>query len=242
MPFDINGEVLTNLEIKTFNENNIVRNGLVLHLDAGNSVSYPGTGTTWTDLSGNGNNGILTNGPVFNIENGGTIVFDGSNDYVTIPYSSNWNFGTGEFALDIWVNVTSLSPFYQGMLGTFPSKWPASNWLVMTSTSSNAIRLYTFDGTTEGGVSNPGVVNGWMHGVITRVSNTVTLYVNGVAVDSSDFTGKAVNDSGNPLLIGNAGGTYANMKMAIVKIYKGVGLSASQVLQNYNANRRRFKI
>ena len=128
------------------------------------------------------------------------------------------------------------------MLGTFPSKWPASNWIVMTSTSGNAIRLYTFDGTYEGGVSNVGVVNGWMHGVITRVSNTVTLYVNGVAVDSSDFTSKSVNDSGNPLLIGNAGGTYANMKMASVKIYKGVGFSSAMVRQNFNVQRSRFGI
>jgi hypothetical protein len=242
MPFDVNGNILTNLQVKLYNEKNIVRNGLVLYLDAGITNSYPGSGTTWFDLSGNSNNGTLTNGPSFSTLNGGYISFDGSNDYVTIPYSSNWNFGTGEFALDIWVNVASLSPFYQGMLGTFPSKWPASNWIVMTSTSNNAIRLYTFDGTTEGGVSNAGIVNGWMHGVITRISNTVTLYVNGVAVDSSDFTGKAVNDSSNPLLIGNAGGTYANMKMGIVKIYKGIGLSSSQVLQNFNANRRRFGI
>mgnify|MGYP000212112688 CR=1 FL=1 len=56
--------------------------GLVLHLDAGNTSSYPGTGTTWTDLSGNGYNGTFTNGPIFSAANGGCIVFDGVNDYV----------------------------------------------------------------------------------------------------------------------------------------------------------------
>lgn len=63
----------------------IVTNGLVLRLDAANLKSYPGTGTTWSDLSGNGNNGILTNGPIFNSDNGGHIIMDGVNDYVNEP-------------------------------------------------------------------------------------------------------------------------------------------------------------
>ena len=54
-------------------------NGLVLCLDAGNRKSYPGSGTTWTDLSGRGNNGTLTNGPTYS---NGAIVFDGVDDYV----------------------------------------------------------------------------------------------------------------------------------------------------------------
>ena len=62
---------------------NIVTDGLVLCLDAANKRSYPGTGTTWTDRSANGNNGTLTNGPTFDSANGGSIVFDGTNDYVT---------------------------------------------------------------------------------------------------------------------------------------------------------------
>ena len=54
-----------------------VTNGLVLHLDAGQSTSYPGTGTTWTDLSGYGRIGTLTNGPTYSSVNGGSIVFAG---------------------------------------------------------------------------------------------------------------------------------------------------------------------
>ena len=59
----------------------IVTNGLVLHLDAGNPASYPGSGTTWTDLSGNGNDGTLVNGVGYDSANGGSLVFDGVNDY-----------------------------------------------------------------------------------------------------------------------------------------------------------------
>lgn len=60
----------------------IITDGLVFCLDAANSKSYPGTGTAWTDLSGNDNNGTLTNGPTFDSSNGGSIVFDGVNDQV----------------------------------------------------------------------------------------------------------------------------------------------------------------
>jgi hypothetical protein len=60
----------------------LITTGLMLYLDAGNALSYPGSGTTWTDLSGNGRDGTLTNGPTYSATNGGSIVFDGSNDYV----------------------------------------------------------------------------------------------------------------------------------------------------------------
>jgi hypothetical protein len=240
MPFNIGGQIYNGTEADVHDYKNVITRGLVLHLDASALESYPGSGTSWYDMSGNNNHGTLTNGPTFSSDNQGYINFDGSNDYVTIPYSSNWNFGTGEFTIEVWVNIASAATPYQGIIGTFPSKWPASNWIVMTSTSNNAIRLYTYDGTTEGGVSNSGIVNSWMHGVITRVSNTVSLYVNGTLATSNDFTNISVNDSGNPLLIGNAGGTYGNMKLASAKIYKGVGFTHSMVLQNYNIQKGRF--
>jgi hypothetical protein len=62
----------------------IVRNGLVLHLDAASPWSYPGTGDTWTDRSGNGRTGTLNNGVGYNSANLGSLTFDGSNDYVTV--------------------------------------------------------------------------------------------------------------------------------------------------------------
>jgi len=62
----------------------IVTDGLVLNLDAGDYASYPRSGTTWYDISGNGNNGTFTNGPTYDSANKGSIVFDGSDDYVSV--------------------------------------------------------------------------------------------------------------------------------------------------------------
>lgn len=95
LPTDWNNHITMRLGL-LLKPNNAISNGLVLNLDAANLKSYS-SGTTWTDLSGNGNNGTLTNGPVFNAGAGGQIVFDGLNDAVTtaaIPSTSGNNSRT----------------------------------------------------------------------------------------------------------------------------------------------------
>jgi hypothetical protein len=82
----------------------LITTNLVLHLDASNSSSYSGSGTTWSDLSGDGNDLTLTNGPTFTSDNGGAIVFDGTNDYAASPLNQSFfQFGTGDYTLGIWV-------------------------------------------------------------------------------------------------------------------------------------------
>jgi hypothetical protein len=85
--------------------NNIVTNGLVMYLDAANKISYPGTGTTWQDLSGNNNNGTLTNGPTFSTDGGGSIVFDGSNDYVSLSHIGD----TTSFSYEVFIKPTQVT-------------------------------------------------------------------------------------------------------------------------------------
>ena len=84
----------------------INENGLVLFLDAANRLSYPGSGTAWSDLSGNSNTGTLTNGPTFSAGNQGSIVFDGVDDYISggsiIPV------GTGDYYIESWINRTTV--------------------------------------------------------------------------------------------------------------------------------------
>ncbi len=81
---------------------NIVKDGLVLCLDAAKRDSYSGVGTDWNDISGFRNNGVLTNGPTFNTDNGGSIVFGGLDDYVLVP---NISIGTKTFTIDTWFNI-----------------------------------------------------------------------------------------------------------------------------------------
>ena len=85
----------------------IITNGLVLSLDAANNKSYPRSGTTWTDLSGNNNTGTLTNGPTFNAGNQGSIVFDGVDDYIS-GGGSIIPVGTGDYYIESWINRTTV--------------------------------------------------------------------------------------------------------------------------------------
>ena len=80
----------------------IVTNNLVLHLDAGDSSSYSGSGNTWTDLSSSNNNGTI-NGATYNSGNDGYFDFDGSNDSISFTLSNDFAFGTGDFTIEAWV-------------------------------------------------------------------------------------------------------------------------------------------
>jgi hypothetical protein len=81
----------------------IVTDGLILSLDAANNKSYPRSGTTWNDLSGNGNNGTLVNGPTFSSANGGSIVFDGTNDVVSTTLVQTF---VNELTVETWYRGT----------------------------------------------------------------------------------------------------------------------------------------
>ena len=92
------------------NFNNIVQDGLVLNLDAGNANSYPGSGTTWSDLSGTGNNATLVNGPTYSSTDGGSIVFDGTNDYVAETSGLSDSFLQGDWSISFWANFDVIDP------------------------------------------------------------------------------------------------------------------------------------
>ena len=85
----------------------IVTDGLVAYLDAGNQNSYPGTGTSWTDISRINNTTSLINGPTFDSAYGGSIVFDGVNDYAALHNAFTGITPTNNFTMDIWFRPTT---------------------------------------------------------------------------------------------------------------------------------------
>ena len=240
MPFNIGGYIYNGTHADVEDYKNVITRGLVLHLDASALESYVGSGTSWYDISGNGNDGTLTNGPTFSSGNQGYINFDGTNDYVTIPDSSNWDFGTGEFSIEMWIYLDGAQPQnYSAYIGTFQSKWPASGWVIMNSPGTN-IRNYSNDGTYETTISTNTDLNQWKHVVLTRVGNTGYMYINNSSVGTQSWTNAAFNNTGNPLLIGAGSGDHSKIRVASVKIYKGVGFTSTMVTQNYNIQKGRF--
>ena len=96
----------------------IVTDGLVLCLDAANNRSYPKSGTVWADLAGN-NNGTLENGPTFSGDNGGSLVFDGTDDYVELSSLSTSLFSDGNASLFCFLKSYTSSSNSSGDSGIF---------------------------------------------------------------------------------------------------------------------------
>ena len=216
----------------------IVTDGLVLALDAGNTKSYPGSGSTWTDLSGNGNNGTLAGGVGYSSSNGGSLTFDGSNDYV-YRTSTNFDFGTGDFTVSGW--------FYMESSGSNNCVWDLrtdgpfsnnNNFLLRTTGNTNyelrfansSIRTFTASSNT------------WNNIVFSRIGSTLSTYVNGSLDGSNSNSSNSTN--GETLRIGTFIDTTQNYnfdgRISNFMVYKGKGLTAAEIQQNFNAHRARY--
>jgi hypothetical protein len=219
----------------------IVENGLVLHLDAANRRSYPGTGTTWFDLSGGNNNGTLTNGPAFSSLNGGSISFDGTNDLVNLTNTSNLDITTNDFALELWLYYLRGA---QAAKVASRGSYLTTGWTIYAGKFGNLPDEISFQygSTTWVGVGGLAVTeNNWYHTIVTRLNGIITVYVNGVntgsRTDSYNFT------STNQTRIGtNSGsGEFFKGNVAVFRQYN-IGLNNNQVTQNFNALRGRFNL
>jgi hypothetical protein len=220
-----------------FANGKIVTDGLVLCLDAADRTSYLGSGTTWFDLAGS-NNGTLTNGPTFNSTNGGSIVFDGVDDYVNCGNNTILNLSSS-YTLSIWLKT--ISTFDKAIIqrylngGLFPGYAVSIN-----RTTIGTVDIYTGGNwyTSKGTNINNG---NWNNIIITVNSTSCVFYQN---LTPTPFT--VTNSTSNPtdiLFIGSTEGitqTYPG-NISIVQIYNRA-LSASEVLQNYNAQKARFGI
>ncbi len=229
----------------------MVTAGLVLSLDAGNSASYSGTGNTWTDLSGGGNNGTLMNGVAYNSSNQGSLVFNGNgngggspNPYVSLPTSSAFNFGTGDFTIEMWTYITTLNPHPNLLTINGNSSWYAA--IRLGYWQGNLGVLHSYDGSSwVSGINSscPINVDVWSHIVISRISGNVKLYINNVEKASYALPGNLMANAENEIGRLNHPNTgYFNLsgKIAVTKIYKGKGLTSSDVSTNFNATKSRF--
>lgn len=223
-----------------------VTNGLVLALDAADKNSYVGSGTSWKDLSGYGSNGTLTNGPTFSNTNGGAIVFDGINDYVSVPSVSSLK-NTTNLSLEGWVLIGSAMNYYGGIIGKGISDTQEEYCLLVHSVNS---KIYMDVGNSGGPYTDATYsvsLNTWYHiiGTHERIagSSTLKIYVNGSLLSSTTINPtNTVNDNATNVSVGSRydGGTSVwNGKIAVAKVYTRT-LTATEVLQNYNATKTRF--
>jgi hypothetical protein len=225
----------------------IVTDGLVLYLDAANTKSYVSGSTIWNDISRGGNIGTLTNGPTYSSTNGGSIVFDGVNDFVNLPYNSNYNFTT--ISSLTWIKT--------------PIQYTGSSFKAIISKQSDIIldrdfNLYTWSSLGNGVINQfhfstsrltaynafinvPGgslSLNTW-HQVGFSVGNGFLNYIlNGQIIQSTSTTGTFNATGSYSVKIGQADNNWLG-NISNVLLYNRI-LSQEEVLQNYNATKSRF--
>ena len=217
----------------------IVTDGLVFAVDAANKKSYPGSGTTWTDLAGS-NNGTLTNGPTFDSGNGGSIVFDGSDDKVTVGNAPLLQITEDITILTV---VKFISPYQQ--YREIVSKWVADNNREFEFRLDTDGKLAFLDDNGKK-VQNANLTISLdeitMAGVTRNLTtNKVEFFINNQSDGQVNYSG-TVGTSTSDVGVGcRANATFGlnNLNIYLVQIYDRA-LSSTEILQNYNALKSRF--
>ena len=225
----------------------IITDGLVLCLDAANTKSYLGTGTTWNDLSGNNNNGTLTNGPTFSSNNGGSIVFDGTNDRV----ATTSPFGDIDWATTAWscCSFANFTEYGDRTLVNLNSA-TSSNYVCTNIVGYNKIYWYFVKNSTN-------TQNGFSTAGNNFVNAPELVYIV-VTYNGSGLVTSNINFYKNGTLLTTAGGGLASITNTTSITIGGVNypfkgniynfslynrvLSASEISQNYNALKGRLAL
>lgn len=228
----------------------VITNGLIVNLDAGNSKSYPGSGTTWIDLSGNARNGSLVNSPTFITDNSGAFTFDGANTYISSTFDLSWN-NTNSVTIFVTLRPSTLSQ-WRPFLGKGPSNW---EWqLIQNNGNLDFVYWNTGGGHTNGPIpsisnvfiSTTSFVNICM--VWNHVDNKYYFYRNGSLINTTNWTDASINQNrtdginiGGNLYKWSMPGNYWSGSISNIQIYNRA-LSDSETIQNFNALRGRYGI
>jgi hypothetical protein len=211
----------------------IVTDGLVLYLDAANRKSYPGTGTGWNNLSTFQGNGIFQNGITFSNLNGGTLVLDGSDDYIS--FSSGLSLGSGNFSIEFVFNLSTITGnqyFYD--FGT-------NNGVLQYANLGGFVLRYLTQATSIKDTSYTLNQNTNYHITVTRNTGTGYLYLNTSLINNWSDTETYTSSTLNIGRYGGGSGFNMNGNIYLYKVYNKA-LSSTEIQQNFNALRGRFGI
>lgn len=222
----------------------IVTDGLVLCLDAANVRSYPKSGTVWSDLSGNGNNGTLTNGPTFSNDNAGSIVFDGSNDSVLLGSATDLgiNNPSSGFSISVFFRTSNATEKY------LVDNWGGGGQDISLRIDNYQLEYYLrtstgnqyWNGTSRWGSFSS---NAWTQFVLTFESGQyIRGYINGKNVGNSNIgSPTGTFETNSPFYIGRrpVSTGYFGGNISQVSIYNRA-LSQNEIKNNYLATKGRF--
>ena len=202
----------------------IVKDGLVLVLDAANVKSYSGTGTAWNNLSINANNATLVNGVTYNSANKGYLSFDGVDDRVTSSFSTT----SGQAVTYAgWLYSTETTATYRNFVDS-TSQSPMIWWNTSGQIEFDAARYTT----------STVYRNQWVYVALSKPagSSAASYYVNGIL----GGTGTAyITPASTPTWFNRSAGQTWKGSCSYIQVYNRT-LTAAEILQNYIALKGRF--
>jgi len=212
----------------------IVKDGLVLNLDAAKRDSYPGTGTIWRDISGNQKNFTLSSATYFQTPTGS--YFSGNSSGLANSLASNPTQFTIDFAMQATAPAVAFGNYVGtgGGVGNLSVRGsngnPAAVQLAAYAKNTSNADIVIFN--SAGSQFTPGF---WTIYTATFSSTGVaTIYIRGTSAFTSTVTNFSFWNFNTANTFFFQGGLLANLK-----IYNRA-LSAQEVLQNYNATKGRY--
>lgn len=233
----------------------LVTSGLILYLDAGNPASYPGSGTSWRDISGNSINGTLTGSPVYSSNNLGNFSLSGTGQYADLGSNSLLQFtNTQAFTISLWFNWSVSVSSSQRTLFSYALSGGRGYYITVDDTgtvNTNGVLFDYYDGASFKGIqtSNNSIVKGAWYNIACTcdTSNTsagMRIYLNGVAATTSARTGVGTPSSINySTLVAQVGARQGGVAFGgLISQFTAYNrsLSASEVYQNYVSTRGRY--
>ncbi|MFN5866269.1 MAG: LamG-like jellyroll fold domain-containing protein, partial [Candidatus Kapaibacterium sp.] len=214
----------------------IVTSGLLVNYDAGNTASYPGSGTTWTDLSGNGTNATLVNGPTFDASNGGCIVFDGTNDRASFTRPSAIVTG-GAITVSVWVKWTTTGTSTSDIQALVDNNHTGSQGFVLQDRPDFTPKIVGFNGANSTYQVGDGT---WHHVVGTNDQTNSKVYIDGVLHGQVAQAGLPTVQALVTLGCWQSGPSrFLNGRIAQFQMYSRA-LTADEVMQNFLAHKSRY--
>lgn len=224
----------------------LVTDGLVLNLDAAKLQSYPGSGTIWYDLSGNGNNGTLTNGPTYTgVFKDAAFVFDGVDDYVSSNILTLTSF---PFTINIFFKTSNTNSTFRDLFSTANSS--TINEFINLQLDSNhrlALGVRTISSLNQNTVISSNSYNDGNWHMVTGIAQSygnITLYINGSPVansTSTNYSFPSLNNQTIGALRRTSNSNFFPGNIANTQIYSRI-LNPFEVFQNFNALRGRYGI
>jgi hypothetical protein len=214
----------------------VVRNGLLICVDPANISSYSGTGFTARGLV-SGIGATLVNGIGFSSSNSGAFILDGSNDYINGDTTS---FDlTGDLSAEVWFNLSATANDWVRVIGKGDGSNRTFGFWYNTPTAAFLYQRYAASGNVSGVYSISIQTNTWYHVIVTSSGSTHKIYLNGSDIQTQTGAGPFLSSS-STLKVGYGEiHTYHNGRIGLYRIYNRA-LTAQEVLQNYNATKKRY--